>query len=98
MKVRILNGATGVAETVPWKEDKDAALEKKSVLTVEFCLGEDVVDAGGNTVFEQRQRVQRMRFPTGTTPAAIAVAVKTRGLELEAMIPTPVTPIEIDLT
>ena len=92
MKVRILNGPRGQEQSVMWKEDKDADLERKTIRVVDICLGEEV-----DGVFQPRQARQRMQFPQSATEAQIATTVEVRGGELENMLPSVIEPVDIEI-
>ena len=81
MELKILN-KPGVSEMVTWQEGKDAKPEKKSVVSVDFCIGTTEDD-----VFTPAVAPQRMRFAGGETWRQMEVSVKTRAKELAKSIP-----------
>ena len=93
MKVRILNGPLGVQKSVLWKDGKTAPLERKTVRNVDFCLG-DLDEAGQ---FQPKQAVQRLQFSEDVTEREVVDAVQVRAKELEAMIPTVATVIDLEV-
>ena len=97
MKVRILNGSRGEAQTVKWKDDSEADLISKAVRSVNFCLGVDVVGSDGVTYFQPKQDVQCLRFDSDTTASDISTAVIARARVLEALIVADATPLDTEL-
>ncbi len=92
MKVRIINGARGVEKTVSWKENKDAALEKKAIRNVDFVVGDEV-----DGEFVPTMARQRSQFPIAATAKTISDAVKARAQALVAAVVTEPAPVDIDL-